>query len=171
MRQSYARKGPHTLLKASRYGHARQLRRMRGQVKKLKTNLGRVVRDIERKLTANAELQAVFADELALAKRLLDQQQTDRSKLYSLHATEVECISKGKAHKRYEFGVKVVIATTNKSKFMLGGMALPGNPFDGHTLKTALVVSTTRTPQHRQRWLPCREQIRYQRLQKFSWRQ
>jgi IS5 family transposase len=50
----------------------------------------------------------------------------------------VECISKGKAHKRYEFGVKASIATTNKSNFVVGGMALPGNPYDGHTLTHAL---------------------------------
>ena len=138
LRQSYARKGPQALLKTSRYGHARQLRRMRSQVKKLKTYLGRVVRDIERKIVGDDELQAVFAAELALAKRLLSQQKADRNKLYSLHAPEVECISKGKAHKRYEFGVKASIATTNKSNFVVGGMALPGNPFDGHTLKKAL---------------------------------
>lgn len=138
LRQSYARKGPQALLKTSRYGHARQLRRMRGQVKKLRTYLGRVVRDIERKIAGKAELQAVFTDELALAKRLLSQQKLDHKKLYSLHAPEVECISKGKAHKRYEFGVKASIATTNKSNFVVGGMALPGNPFDGHTLKAAL---------------------------------
>ena len=63
---------------------------------------------------------------------------SDRNKLYSLHAPEVECISKGKAHKRYEFGVKASIATTNKSNFVVGGLALPGNPFDGHTLVSAL---------------------------------
>lgn len=138
LRQSYARKGPQALLRASRYAHARQLRRMRRQVKRLNTYLGRVVRDIERKIARHPEKQAVFADELAMAKRLLKQKKTDRNKLYSLHAPEVECISKGKAHKRYEFGVKASIATTNKSNFVVGGLALPGNPFDGHTLVTAL---------------------------------
>ena len=73
-----------------------------------------------------------------MAKRLLAQQKSDRNKLYSLHAPEVECISKGKAHKRYEFGVKASIATTNKSNFVVGGLALPGNPFDGHSLVSAL---------------------------------
>jgi len=68
----------------------------------------------------------------------LAQQKQDKNKLYSLHAPEVECISKGKAHKRYEFGVKASIATTNKSNFVVGGMALPGNPYDGHTLTQAL---------------------------------
>jgi IS5 family transposase len=138
LRQSYARKGPQALFKANRYGHARQFRRMRSRVKKLHTYLGRVVRDIERKIAAQPERQAIFAEELALAKRLLAQQKRDKNKLYSLHAPEVECISKGKAHKRYEFGVKASIATTNKSNFVVGGMALPGNPFDGHTLTQAL---------------------------------
>jgi IS5 family transposase len=122
----------------NRYAHARQMRRMRRQVRKLRTYLGRVVRDIERKTVDSGELQTIFADELAMAKRLLNQKKTDRKKLYSLHAPEVECISKGKAHKRYEFGVKASVATTNKSNFVVGGMALPGNPFDGHTLVAAL---------------------------------
>lgn len=55
-----------------------------------------------------------------------------------MHAPEVECISKGEAHKRYEFGVKASIAMTNRSSFVVGGMALSGNPYDGHTLKSAL---------------------------------
>jgi IS5 family transposase len=138
LRQSYARKGPQALFKANRYGHARQYRRMRSRVKKLHIYLGRVVRDIERKTANQAEKQVAFAEELGLAKRLLAQQKKDKNKLYSLHAPEVECISKGKAHKRYEFGVKASITTTNKSNFVVGGMALPGNPFDGHTLTQAL---------------------------------
>ena len=79
-----------------------------------------------------------FAEELSLAHRLLKQQQHDRNNLYSLHAPEVECLAKGKAHKRYEFGVKVSIAATNKSNFVVGAMALSGNPYDGHTLSGAL---------------------------------
>lgn len=138
LRQSYSRKGPEALLLANRYAHARQMRRMRRQVRKLRTYLGRVVRDIERRTAGSAEQQMIFANELALARRLLNQKKTDRQKLYSLHAPEVECISKGKAHKRYEFGVKASIATTNKSNFVVGGIALPGNPFDGHTLVCAL---------------------------------
>ena len=138
LRQSYARKGPQALFKANRYGHARQFRRMHSRVKKLRTYLGRVVRDIERKIAHQAEKQAAFAEELGLAKRLMAQQKQDKDKLYSLHAPEVECLSKGKAHKRYEFGVKASIATTNRSNFVVGGMALPGNPYDGQTLTLAL---------------------------------
>jgi len=70
--------------------------------------------------------------------RLLAQQKTDHGKLYALHAPEVECLAKGKAHKRYEFGVKVSVATTNREGLVIGMMALPGNPYDGHTLIAAL---------------------------------
>ena len=138
LRQSYARKGPRALQQANRYGHAKQYRRLRREVKRLRTYLGRVMRDIERKTAGNPTQEAVFAEELGLARRLLAQQKADKNKLYSLHAPEVECISKGKVAKRYEFGVKASIATTNKSNFVVGGMAVPGNPYDGHTLKTAL---------------------------------
>ena len=96
------------------------------------------MRDIERKISDDDRLQQMFTDELAMAKRVLTQKRDNSKKLYSLHALEVECISKGKAHMRYEFGVKASIAVTNRSNFMVGGLALPGNPFDGHTLKTAL---------------------------------
>ena len=138
LRQSYARRGPRALQQANRYGHARQFRRLRREVKRLRTYLGRVVRDIERKTADSPGQQAVFAEELALARRLLSQKKEDKNKLYSVHAPEVECISKGKVAKRYEFGVKASIATTNKSNFVVGGMAVPGSPYDGHTLKTAL---------------------------------
>ena len=111
---------------------------MRRQIGKLHTFLGRVVRDIERKIHDDELLQQIFADELAMAKRVLTQKKDSSRKLYSLHAPEVECISKGNAHKRYEFGVKASIAVTNRSSFVVGGLALPGNPYDGHTLKSAL---------------------------------
>lgn len=139
LRQSYVRVGPRLLFKNNRYGHARQLRRQRRTTAKLKTVLGRVYRHLKRRLAEQPEsVQAAFAEPMALTKRLLDQQRHDKRKLYALHAPEVECIAKGKAHKRYEFGVKVSIATTNRSNLVVGAMSLPGNPYDGHTLGSAL---------------------------------
>lgn len=139
LRQSYVRVGPRLLFKNNRYGYARQTRRMRRTTAKLKTVLGRVVRDLERKLVNEPEaVQAAFVEEMALARRLLAQQRQDKNKLYALHAPEVECIAKGKVPKRYEFGVKVSIATTNRSNLIVGAQSLPGNPHDGHTLKHAL---------------------------------
>ena len=135
LRQSYQRKGPQAVLKAGRYAHARQMRRMRKEVKRLRTYLGRTVRDIERKAGTVSE---ALRTELDLANRLLAQQRTDKNKLYSLHEPHVACISKGKAHKKYEFGNKVSLCVTNKEGFILGTQGLEGNPYDGHTLKGAL---------------------------------
>ena len=148
LRQSYARLGKRALRKAGTYLHARQTNRAKREIKRLKTFLGRVSRDIRRKLAGNQALAPHFARALALVDRLLAQQRHDTGKLYSLHAPEVECLAKGKAHKKYEFGVKVSVAVTNRSGFVLGMMALPGNPYDGHTLQAAAsqVERLTGTP-------------------------
>jgi transposase, IS5 family len=135
LRQSYQRKGPQAVLKAGRYAHARQTQRMRKQIKSLRTYLGRVIRDIERKVQ---KLPEDLRQELHLAKRLHTQQRSDSNKLYSLHEPHVACISKGKAHKKYEFGNKVSVCVTNREGFILGAQGLEGNPYDGHTLKDAL---------------------------------
>ena len=139
LRQSYARVGKFALIKHQRYAHARQFKRAKRSLRTLKTYLGRVMRDIERATAQRPALNAVFRRELYLAGRVLTQKRSDRGhKVYSLHAPEVECIGKGKAHKPYEFGVKVSVATTIKhsrgGQFVLHAKALPGNPYDGHTL-------------------------------------
>jgi IS5 family transposase len=138
LRQSYRRLGTQALLKAGRYLHARQGKRARREIRKLKTFLGRVYRDILRKIADRQDLKEVFSPELAMAGRLLSQGKKDKNKLYSLHAPEVECIAKGKAHKKYEFGVKVSVAATNRDNFVVGMFAEHGNPYDGHTLSRAL---------------------------------
>jgi transposase, IS5 family len=108
-------------------------------VRKLKTYLGRVMRDIARKIDGDPRLETAFARLLSLARRVRDQERGP--KVYSLHAPEVECIGKGKPHKPYEFGVKVSVATTLKrgkgGQFVTDVQALPGNPYDGHTLARA----------------------------------
>ncbi len=136
LRQSYSRKSKEAVYQISRYAHAKQYRRMRASLRQLKCYLGRVTRDIERK-SVGIENQAL-QDSIALSKRLLAQKQDDKNKLYSIHAPEVECISKGKAHKRYEFGVKVSLVVPAKKSFVLCSEALHGNPYDGHTLAQSL---------------------------------
>lgn len=136
LRQSYVRVGKRALVQQGRYAHAKQFKRARKQTRKLKTYLGRVVRDIERKadLAQDDHLQEL----LNRAHRLLAQERTSKNKLYSFHAPEVVCISKGKAHKRYEFGCKVGIVTSSNGNWALGALALDGNPYDGHTLKATV---------------------------------
>src|SRR5437870_1784182 len=143
LRQSYARVGKFALIKHQRYAHAKQFKRANRALKKLRTYLGRVIRDISRKIAGDAALEGRFSKLLLLARRVHEQQQRQRGpKVYSLHAPEVECIGKGKAHRPYEFGVKVSVATTlshaRGGQFVTHVKALPGNPYDGHTLQTVI---------------------------------
>jgi len=143
LRQSYERVGKHALIAHQRYAHAKQFNRANRVLKTIRTYLGRVTRDIVRKIGGDAELESVFAHPLMLGRRVREQRQHQRGqKVYSLHAPEVECMGKGKAHRPYEFGVKVSIATTlHRSaggQFIAHAKALPGNPYDGHTLATVI---------------------------------
>lgn len=135
LRQSYVRVAKRQLLKQHRYAHAKQFKRAAKCTRKLKTYLGRTIRDIQRKAS---ELSEPMQGLLGLAGRLYQQQRHDKNKLYSIHAPEVECISKGKAHKRYEFGCKVGVSATSKGAWVLGVQAFHGNPYDGHTLDKSL---------------------------------
>lgn len=140
LRQSYARLAPRLLGQVGRYAHARQFKRMRKALRQLKGYTGRVLRDIQRQLggIADDSLRQRIAAEIALVDRLLRQKPKDKGKLYALHEPEVDCISKGKARVRYEFGTKVSVATTHKEGFVVGMRSMPGNPYDGHTLREAL---------------------------------
>lgn len=135
LRQSYLRLGKKALIMNGRYAHARQMKRAKKEQKKLKNYLGRVYRNILRNCP---EPDEQLAGLLTYAKRILTQQRHDKNKLYSLHAPEVECIAKGKVHKKYEFGCKVSVVTTSKDNWIVGVEALHNNPFDGHTLNGAL---------------------------------
>jgi len=73
-----------------------------------------------------------------IAQLLLYEQEEGLEKVYSLHEPHVECIAKGKAHKKYEFGCKASFVVTHREGFVIGAQALHGNPYDGHTLKQAL---------------------------------
>jgi len=139
LRQSNTRVGKLALIKQQRTAHAKQFKRANKALRKLRTYLGRTICDIARQIAGEDDLEAIFKRPLCLAGRVLAQRQKQHGrKVYSLHAPEVECIGKGKAHAPYEFGVKVSIATTLKrsrgGQFALHAKALPGNPYDGHTL-------------------------------------
>ncbi|WP_281171656.1 IS5 family transposase [Gemmobacter nectariphilus] len=140
LRQTYNRLAPPLAAHVGRYAHARQFRRMRKTLGKLKGYMGRVMRDLRRHLDEIPEgaLRARVLDALALVSRLLHQGPKSRGKIYALHEPEVDCISKGKARVRYEFGTKVSLATTIDEGFVVGTRAFPGNPYDGHTLAEAL---------------------------------
>jgi transposase, IS5 family len=110
---------------------------MRRALKQLRTYLGRVFRDVGRKIAGDAAQESKFARLLGLVERLLAQKPKDKDKLYALHAPEVVCIAKGKARTPYEFGAKVGIAVTNREGLVLAAKALP-----------ATLTTGTPSPQH-----------------------
>ena len=140
LRQSYARLAPRLAAQVGRYAHAKQFRRMRKALRTLKGYTGRVLRDLRRQLDdiPAGPLRERLLDKLVLVGRLLQQGPKSQGKIYALHEPQVDCISKGKARVRSEFGTKVSIATTLDEGFVVGMRALPGNPYDGHTLAEAL---------------------------------
>jgi len=143
LRQSYLRVAKQAAMMAGRYAHAKQFNRHHREVRFLRTRLGRLIRDIRRKIAGHEPVEAAFESPLSQASQIRSQRQRQRGwKLYSFHAPEVECIGKGKARAPYEFGVKVSIVTTNAcapgGQFVLHAAALPGNPYDGHTLRAAI---------------------------------
>ncbi len=101
--------------------------------RKVKTIAGRLVRELGRKLPSGEHTTT-----LLLLSKVLSQQREDKNKIYSLHEPHVQCMSKGKAHKKYEFGSKVSITTTAKSGVIIGALNMPKNDYDGHTLDAAL---------------------------------
>lgn len=158
LKQTYAREGKTLRRKAGGYAHAKQFKRLRKVLKRQRTILGVVMREVQRKLdAARATVGAGGAPAnepdspkawsdlmtwLQRAERIRTQQRNSKNKLYALHAPEVECISKGKARNPYEFGVKVSLAVTHKQGLMVGARSFPGNPFDGHILSAQLEQTT-----------------------------
>ena len=148
LRQSYVRVGKAAAIKAARYAHAKQFKRMKREIRKLRTYVGRLIRDIRRKPAKNPGQDEALSTLLERCQKLVDQVAEGpkaSNKIYSLHEPETRCISKGKAHKRYEFGQKVSLATTNRGDWFLAACLCEGNPYDGHTLKQTVAQVESNT--------------------------
>ena len=142
LRQSFARLAVRSRREVSRLIHTRGHKQALREIRRMRTYAGRLYRDIERKIAGNGELQEAFRPVAEPIARLLTQKKGDRQKIYALHAPEVECIAKGKARSRFEFGVKASFAVLNArakgGQFIVGAMACPGLPYDGHTIQNQL---------------------------------
>ncbi len=151
LKQTFAKEGRALRWKAGGYAHAKQFRRLQRVLKRQRTILGIVIREVQRKMTAEgfAPTHPKAGSELALwlerASRIQTQQRNDKNKLYALHAPEVECIGKGKARKPYEFGVKSAVVVSHEHGLMLGARTFPGNPYDGHILHAVLEQASNLT--------------------------
>ncbi len=142
LKQSFVHEGKQLRRRAGGYAHAKQFKRLKRVLRRQRTILGVVIREVRRKLGAGAcESGAALArlnTMLERAQRILTQRPKDKRKLYALHAPEVECLSKGKARRAYEFGVKASVAITHRSGLIVGARTFADNPFDGHTLREQL---------------------------------
>ena len=143
LRQSYLRLGRHARREVARLLHTGGHKQAMRHLRKMRTWVGRLLRDIERKTKGKPAAEHPFLV-MAMERvgRLHRQKPTDKQKLYALHAPEVECIGKGKARVKYEFGVKCTLAVTNArtagGQFVLGAKTIPGTPWDGNTLATQI---------------------------------
>jgi IS5 family transposase len=135
IKQSYTRVGRRLVMMSGRYAHARQMNRARACTKKLRTHLGRVLRQIERQ---KEKLPTAASRLLETCIRIYRQKREDKNKVYSVHEPETQCIAKGKAGKKYEFGQKVSVAVTSQGGWLPGALCIKDNPCDGHTLKAQL---------------------------------
>ena len=118
-------------------------------MKKQRNWLGRVIRDIKRKCPG--EIPEKLKKALEIGGRIFEQERGSKGKIYSLHEPQVECLSKGKAHKLYEFGNKVSFSVTAMGNWIIGAKSLFGNPFDGKTLKEAIKQTEELTNQEVER--------------------
>ena len=135
LKQTHEREGKTLRRRAGGYAHAKQFKRLRTVLKRQRTILGRLLREVRRKMGSLAdEARSKLDTWVQRAERIHRQRPKDKNKLYALHAPEAECISKGKARQPYEFGVKVSLAVTHQHGLMVGARSFPGNPYDGHTL-------------------------------------
>lgn len=136
LRQTYTFLSKKALRKAHQYAHARQMKRAKKEIKRLHTYLGRVHRDIHRQV--ESEVKKRLLPLLKITEKILLQKKQDKDKIYSLHEPAVECIAKGKAHKKYEFSCKASLVLTHKEGIALCVNAHHGKPYDGHTLQACL---------------------------------
>lgn len=133
VRQSYRRTLKKLSLDQRFRNHPRNKWKARKADRKEKTIAGRLVRELERNLLPNSRYQS----KIDLFKRILNQKKRDNNKIYSVHEPDVQCISKGKEHKKYEFGNKVSIIYTQTTGVIIGALGFR-NPYDGHTIEPAL---------------------------------
>ena len=144
LKQTHEREGKTLRRKAGGYAHAKQFKRLRGVLKRQRTILGRLLREVRRKMAGLTDDARTRLDAwVQRAERIHTQRPKDKDKLYALHAPEAECIGKGKARNPYEFGVKVSLAVTHQHGLMVGARSFTGNPYDGHTLAAQIEQTNT----------------------------
>ncbi len=134
IRQKYTRVVKKLSLAQRFRNHPKNKSKARKADRKIKTIAGRLVRELDRKLAAGNP----FRIKLNLFEKILAQKKDGKQKIYSIHEPHVQCIGKGKEHKKYEFGSKASIMTTKNSGVIIGAINIEKNDYDAHTLHPAI---------------------------------
>jgi len=137
-RQRFTRESKQLVRDTYNGAHPKRSKQAKKAKKRLKTIANKMLRELDRKMTEPQKTR--YKNDMELYKRAVNQQKNDKDKIYSLHKPFTKCISKGKAHKQYEFGNKVGLITGGKKgrKIILAVKAFLENPFDGHTIEPLL---------------------------------
>ena len=136
LRQSYKRILKQLMINQRFRSHPKRKKKALASARKIRTITGRVVRDLERKLT-NEQFEK-YANDFLIFNKILSQKKDSINKIYSIHEPAVKCIAKGKESKKYEYGNKTSLVKTIKSGIIVGALAFEENSYDGDTLEPQL---------------------------------
>jgi len=135
-RQTYVRTSKQLVRDTYNRKHPKRRKKALKADRKLKTIAGRLLRELIRELPKNKLIN--YQDDFELYYKVLNQKRTDKNKIYSIHKPFTSCIAKGKAHKQYEFGSKVGLATTFRTLIITAIKSFEGNPHDSKTIEPLL---------------------------------
>lgn len=138
-RQTYVRVSKQHLRDSYNGKHPKRAKKARKAQSKLKTIAGRLIRELERKLSK--QILAKYQEQLDIFEKILNQKRKDKNKIYSIHKPFTACIAKGKAHKTFEFGNKIGLTVTAKELIITAIKSFEGNPHDSKTIEPLLSQS------------------------------
>ena len=136
LRRTYVKEIKAHRIKLRFFRHPKKIKKARAAMKRLKTIVGILMRDISRNMSQE-QLQK-HQETFNLFTKVTKQQMKDSNKVYSLHEQHIYVIAKGKDHKKYEYGTKASLVTTMKSNVIIGAVAHAKNEHDSKTLESAL---------------------------------
>lgn len=135
LRRSYRRELKKVLRVIRFSKSAKDTKKVAAARRRLKIMVNALLRDITRKLPESN--RAARQEELDRYRQVVNQERLDTNKIYSLHEPEVCCITKGKEHRKYEFGAKAAVVMTKTNCIIVGAKSFR-NEYDGDTLKGVL---------------------------------
>jgi|GEM_PF-1190938 len=141
LRRTYVKEIKQHRISLRFFRHPKKFKKAKAAMKRLKTIMGILMRDIQRNLCEDK--QSNYQETFELFANVIDQKQKDKSKVYSIHEPHIYAIAKGKDHKKYEYGTKASIVTTKDSGIIVGVVAHDKNEHDSKTLQTAIQSANT----------------------------